>query len=60
MITNGIAVAVADPKSNLYYVSKTKMNLLASNTHNSIAVERKELDSSDKDSDFLPYKERIF
>ena len=54
---NGIAVAAADPKSNLYYVSKTKMNLLASNTHNSIAVERKELDSSDKNSNFLPYQE---
>ena len=60
MISIGIAVAMADPKSNLYYVSKTKMNLLESNTYSSIAVERKELDSSDKNSDFLPYKERTF
>ena len=57
IVMQGIAVAVTEPKSNLFYVSQTDMNLLASNTYSSIAVERKELDSSDKDSYFLPYQE---
>ena len=53
----GISVAVINAKSNLYYVSQTYMKLLAPNTCNIIAVEKKETDNSDKSSDFQSYQE---
>ena len=53
----GIAVAAIDPKSNLYDVAQTNMKLLAPNTCNILAVEKKETDNSDKSSDFQFHEE---
>jgi Amiloride-sensitive sodium channel len=56
---NGVGVGVANYKDNLFYVAQTNLHLLAPNTYNSIALERRETDSSDKDSAFTSYKGRI-
>jgi hypothetical protein len=52
----GIGVAVTNPKSNLNHIAQTKIKLLAPNTYNFIGVEKQEIDSSDKSSDFQPHK----
>jgi hypothetical protein len=48
----GIAVAVTNPKANLYNVGQNSLKLLAPNTCNIIGIERMEIDNSDKSSDF--------
>ncbi len=57
VIKTGFSAAVADRKSNLYYVSQTNMKLLEPNTYNDMPVERKLTDSLDKSSDFQSYEE---
>jgi Amiloride-sensitive sodium channel len=55
---SGIGVGVADPKNNLNHVAQTNLHLLAPDTYNSIAIERQEMDSSDKNSEFDYYQEK--
>ncbi len=52
VIMNGVAAAVTDKKSNLYYVVQTNLKLLEPKTYTVFSVERKETDNSDKSSDF--------
>jgi hypothetical protein len=53
----GIAVAVINPKANLYHIALNNIKQLGPNTYSIIGIERMEIDNSDKSSDFQSHQE---
>jgi hypothetical protein len=53
---SGVSAGVTDKKSSLFSVAQTRTKLLEPGTYSLIAVEKKEIDSSDKYSDFQNYE----
>ena len=56
VIQSGVAAAVTDKKSTMFYVAQTDLKLLEPNTFNVLSVEKKVTDSTDKNSFFQPYE----